>query len=90
MCIKLYATRERGSFITSDAINLRNKRVSKTSTTHILCNSQRPDLMAECKDLKEYGDKGLIYVCGPEGMVDDCATIAYKYGSHLKRETFLL
>lgn len=41
-------------------------------------------------DMAQYKSQGLIYVCGPENLVNDCMKMAYKNGNHFRRETFLL
>jgi len=88
MFIKLFATRERGSIASHN--DLIQNRHNKHSITHINCISQRPNLFKELSHLNEYNNNALIYVCGPDSLVEDLTIIAYKNGNHIRRETFLL
>ena len=50
----------------------------------------RPELEEEVKQLQEHKMKALLFVCGPESMVEDCANLTMQYGIDFRHETFEL
>ena len=91
--IKLFATRERSrSSVASDsALTAQSSYLqrNRSQAFAITWDAQRPYLPTALSFMKEYRHKGLLYVCGPKSMVDDCLLAAYQNKNHFKREYFL-
>merc|ERR1712228_14667 len=86
--IKLLATREKKRHSVSSQAS--GSRSAQSRISHgIEWNAQRPYLPTALSFMERYQEKGLIYVCGPKSMVDDCVQAAYNNGNHIKREYFL-
>ena len=79
--IKLYATIERNRSSVS--------RKNRQNSFAITWDAQRPYLPTALSFMKQYKERGLLYVCGPKSMIDDAVEAAYKNGNHLRREYFL-
>ena len=91
MKIKLYATRERNrnSVVSDNVISSSHFNKHRQNSFAITWDSHRPYLPTALSFMKQYGNKGLLYVCGPKSMVDDSLQAAYQNKTHFKREYFL-
>jgi len=50
----------------------------------------RPDLFTTLASLAPYSISSLVFACGPEQLMDDCANVTMQYGLDFRRETFEL
>mmetsp|Transcript_15362 Transcript_15362/g.19251 ORF Transcript_15362/g.19251 Transcript_15362/m.19251 type:complete len:798 (-) Transcript_15362:498-2891(-) len=50
----------------------------------------RPDLLHEIAELKTNSAEAMLFVCGPEGLVQDCEQLSMEYGIDFHAETFIL
>ena len=65
--------------------------ISETnSSISSLFKQGRPDLISEIGKLSYLKNNLLVFVCGPNSMVEECSTLTMKYGVQFRHETFEL
>jgi|LauGreDrversion2_2_1035103.scaffolds.fasta_scaffold89542_2 hypothetical protein len=50
----------------------------------------RPDLQSEIMTLSPWGMEALVYVCGPQSLIDTCSKLAQASKVDFRSETFEL
>lgn len=50
----------------------------------------RPDLREEISMLSIFGNEAVVFACGPECLVNDCADLTREFNVSFRHETFLL
>ncbi len=49
----------------------------------------RPKLSEEINNLTDFGSKAVVFVCGPQTIIDECAALTLVAGVDFKQEVFL-
>ena len=78
----------------SVSVHLTSKKIGdqipQNSNISSFWKEGRPDLVSEIGKLSYLKNNLLVFVCGPNSMVEECSELTMKYGVQFRHETFEL
>merc|ERR1712228_368788 len=97
--LRLFATRNGGNVSVDDgSVEMKEQHDDDSEFNHVVPHTQatmytygRPDwsnVLKLVKDEANDPNKTLVFVCGPQSMVDDVEEVTVKYGARFQKESF--